>query len=82
MYYSICIMRITQCQNKKISISFSSDHVLFPSRMKYVLDSLDGDVQVIKGANYYNYIKIGEGNKNLSIALFDLFMPGFDSLLD
>lgn len=63
---------------KKVWILLADDHALFRSGMKYVLAGLDGDVQVIEGANYADAIKIAEQNNELSIALVDLSMPGFD----
>jgi len=64
---------------KKVHILLADDHALFRNGMKYILDSLDGDVQVIEGTSYEDAIKIAKENKQLNIALVDLFMPGFDN---
>ena len=64
---------------EKVCILLADDHALFRSGMKYLLANLDGDVQVIEGANYTDAVNIAEQNKDLSIALVDLSMPGFDN---
>jgi DNA-binding NarL/FixJ family response regulator len=64
---------------RKMRVLLADDHAIFRSGMKYVLDGLSDDVQVIEGASYEDALKIAKENNDLSIALVDLSMPGFDN---
>jgi len=61
------------------TILLADDHALFRSGMKYVLDGLDGEVEIIEGADYEDAIKIATDQKDIDIALVDLSMPGLDN---
>ena len=64
---------------KKMCVLLADDRAIFRSGMKYVLDGLSDDVQVIEGENYEDALKIAKENNDLSIALVDFSMPGFDN---
>jgi DNA-binding NarL/FixJ family response regulator len=66
---------------KIFRILLADDHALFRAGMKYLLSGLDGHVQVTECINYTDAIKIAKQNKDLSIALVDLSMPGFDNFI-
>lgn len=69
----------------KIKVLMVDDHALFRDGMRYVLQQLADEVEVIDSGNFVDGMKQAANNPDLDLALLDLHMPGSDgakSILD
>lgn len=69
----------------KIKVLMVDDHALFRDGMRYVLQQLADEVEVIDSGDFVDGMKQAANNSDLDLALLDLHMPGSDgakSILD
>ncbi|TAJ77954.1 MAG: response regulator transcription factor [Gallionellaceae bacterium] len=64
----------------KIKVLMVDDHALFRDGMRYVLQQLADEVEVIDSGNFVDGMKQAAGNPDLDLALLDLNMPGSDGV--
>lgn len=60
----------------KIKVLMVDDHALFRDGMRYVLQQLADEVEVIDSGNFVDGMKQAASNPDLDLALLDLHMPG------
>lgn len=61
-----------------IKILLADDHALFRDGLRQVLVSFDPDIRVVEAADYPEAIAKAGTERNLSLALIDLAMPGME----
>ncbi|KAF0206203.1 MAG: LuxR family transcriptional [Gallionellaceae bacterium] len=69
----------------KIKVLMVDDHALFRDGMRYVLQQLADEVEVIDSGDFVDGMKQAANNPDLDLTLLDLHMPGSDgakSILD
>jgi DNA-binding NarL/FixJ family response regulator len=60
----------------KLKILMVDDHVLFRDGMRYVLQQLSDEVEVIDAGNFVDGMRLAELHPDIDLALLDLHMPG------
>lgn len=61
-----------------MKILFADDHVLFREGMRYVLQQLSDEAEILEAGNFQDALKLAEQHPELELALLDLHMPGSD----
>lgn len=64
----------------KIKVLMVDDHALFRDGMRYVLQQLAEEVEVIDSGNFLDGMKHAANNPDIDLALLDLNMPGSDGV--
>lgn len=64
----------------KIKVLMVDDHALFRDGMRYVLQQLADEVEVIDSGNFVDGMKQAAENPDLDLALIDLNMPGSEGV--
>lgn len=64
----------------KIKVLMVDDHALFRDGMRYVLQQLADEVEVIDSGNFVDGMKQAAANPDLDLALLDLHMPGSEGV--
>ncbi len=64
----------------KIKVLMVDDHVLFRDGMRYVLQQLADEVEVIDSGNFVDGMNQAANNPDIDLALLDLNMPGSDGV--
>ncbi|MFA6013794.1 MAG: response regulator transcription factor [Gallionellaceae bacterium] len=65
----------------KIKVLMVDDHVLFRDGMRYVLQQLADEVEIIDTGNFADGMMHAASNPDLDLALLDINMPGSEGLL-
>ncbi len=61
-----------------VKILLADDHALFREGLRHVLAGFNPYLKIIEAANYPEALSIANGEKDLSLALVDLAMPGME----
>lgn len=64
-----------------IKIMMVDDHALFRDGMRYVLQRLPEDVEIIEAGNFPDGLRLAQQHPELDLALLDLNMPGSEGPL-
>lgn len=64
----------------KMQVLLADDHALFRDGMRYVLQQLSDQVDIICAGNFDETLRQAEVNPGLDLALIDLNMPGSDGV--
>ena len=64
----------------KIKVLMVDDHALFRDGMRYVLQQLADEVEVLDSGNFVDGMKQAASNPDLDLALLDLHMPGSEGV--
>ena len=64
----------------KIKVLMVDDHALFRDGMRYVLQQLADEVEVIDSGNFVDGMKQAANNPDIDLALLDLNMPGSEGV--
>jgi DNA-binding NarL/FixJ family response regulator len=64
----------------KIKVLMVDDHALFRDGMRYVLQQLADEVEVIDSGNFLDGMSQAANNPDLDLALLDLHMPGSEGV--
>jgi len=64
----------------KLQVLLADDHALFRDGMRYVLQQLSEQVDIICAGDFANTLKQAEANPGIDLALVDLNMPGSDGV--
>ena len=64
----------------KLQVLLADDHALFRDGMRYVLQQLCEQVDIICAGNFAETLKQAETNPGIDLALIDLNMPGSDGV--
>lgn len=64
----------------KIKVLMVDDHALFRDGMRYVLQQLADEVEVIDSGNFVDGMRQAANNPDLDLALLDLHMPGSEGV--
>ncbi len=64
-----------------MTILLADDHALFRDGMRYVLQQLAEQVEILDADNFQGALKLAEQHPALDLALMDLHMPGSDGVL-
>jgi len=64
----------------KLQVLLADDHALFRDGMRYVLQQLSEQVDVVCAGNFAETLKQAEAHPGLDLALIDLNMPGSDGV--
>lgn len=64
----------------KIKVLMVDDHALFRDGMRYVLQQLADEVEVIDSGNFADGMQQAANNPDLDLALLDLHMPGSEGV--
>ncbi len=64
----------------KIKVLMVDDHVLFRDGMRYVLQQLADEVEVVDSGNFDDGMRQAANDPNIDLALLDLHMPGSDGV--
>lgn len=65
----------------KLTILLADDHALFRDGMRYVLQQLADEVEILDAASFPEADKIASSRPGIGLALLDLNMPGSDGAL-
>lgn len=60
----------------KLQVLLADDHALFRDGMRYVLQQLSDEIEIICAGNFSETLRQAESNPTLGLALLDLDMPG------
>ena len=60
----------------KLQVLLADDHALFRDGMRYVLQQLSDEMDIICAGNFSETLRLAESNPALDLALLDLDMPG------
>lgn len=60
----------------KLQVLLADDHALFRDGMRYVLQQLSDEIDIICAGNFAETLRQAETNPSLDLALLDLDMPG------
>jgi DNA-binding NarL/FixJ family response regulator len=63
-----------------MTILLADDHALFRDGMRYVLQQLDDEVEVLDAASFPEALQYAETHASIRLALVDLNMPGSDGV--
>lgn len=61
-----------------MKILLADDHALFRDGMRYVLQRLSGEVEILEAGTFQDALKLAGQHPELELALLDLHMPGSD----
>ena len=61
-----------------MKILFADDHALFREGMRYVLQQLSDEAEILEAGCFQDALKLAELHPELELALLDLHMPGSD----
>ena len=64
----------------KLQVLLADDHALFRDGMRYVLQQLGEEVEILDAGNFADALTLAEANPELDLALLDLNMPGSDGV--
>lgn len=64
----------------KLQVLLADDHALFRDGMRYVLQQLADDVEIIDAGSFADALTLAEANPALDLVLLDLNMPGSDGV--
>lgn len=64
----------------KLRVLLADDHALFRDGMRYVLQQLSEQVDIICAGDFAETLKLAEANPGIDLALIDLNMPGSDGV--
>ena len=64
----------------KLQVLLADDHALFRDGMRYVLQQLSDQVDIICAGNFSETLKQADANPGIDLALIDLNMPGSDGV--
>jgi len=64
----------------KLQVLLADDHVLFRDGLRYVLQQLSGQVDIICAGDFVETLNQAESNPCLDLVLMDLNMPGSDGV--
>lgn len=64
----------------KLQVLLADDHALFRDGMRYVLQQLSDEVEIIDAGNFSDAITLAGSNPSLDLVLLDLNMPGSDGV--
>lgn len=64
----------------KLKVLLADDHALFRDGMRYVLQQLSEQVDIICAGDFASTLKQAEANPGIDLALVDLNMPGSDGV--
>ena len=64
----------------KLQVLLADDHALFRDGMRYVLQQLSDQVDIICAGDFGETLKQAENNPGIDLALVDLNMPGSDGV--
>ncbi len=64
----------------KLQVLLADDHALFRDGMRYVLQQLGEEVEILDAGNFAEAMTLAEANPELDLALLDLNMPGSDGV--
>lgn len=59
-----------------MKILLADDHALFREGMRYVLQQLSDDVEILEAGNFQVAVNLAESHPELDMVLLDLHMPG------
>jgi DNA-binding NarL/FixJ family response regulator len=62
----------------KIKVLLVDDHALFRDGMRYVLQQLADEVEILDAGNFQDALQLARDNTDIDLALLDLNMPGSD----
>lgn len=65
----------------KLTILLADDHALFRDGMRYVLQQLADDVEILDAASFPEAVKLADSHPGVNLVLMDLNMPGSDGAL-
>ncbi len=65
----------------KLTILLADDHALFRDGMRYVLQQLADEVEVLDAASFPEALKLADSHPGIKLVLMDLNMPGSDGAL-
>jgi DNA-binding NarL/FixJ family response regulator len=65
----------------KMTILLADDHALFRDGMRYVLQQLSDEVEILDAENFPDAMKLADSNPRFDLALMDLHMPGSEGAL-
>jgi DNA-binding NarL/FixJ family response regulator len=65
----------------KLSILLADDHALFRDGIRYVLQQLADEVEVMDAASFPEALKVADATPGINLALMDLNMPGSEGAL-
>ena len=64
----------------KIKVLMADDHALFRDGMRYVLQQLADDVEILDSGNFQDALQLVHDNPDVDLALLDLNMPGSEGV--
>ena len=64
----------------KLQVLLADDHVLFRDGMRYVLQQLSEQVDILCAGDFTEALRQAENNPAIDLALLDLHMPGSDGV--
>lgn len=64
----------------KLQVLLADDHALFRDGMRYVLQQLSDQVDIISAGNFDDTLRQAENNPAIDLALLDLHMPGSEGV--
>ncbi len=64
----------------KLKVLLADDHALFRDGMRYVLQQLSDEVEILDAANFADALAQAEAHPSLDLVLLDLNMPGSDGV--
>jgi DNA-binding NarL/FixJ family response regulator len=64
----------------KIKVLMADDHALFRDGMRYVLQQLADEVDILDSGNFQDALQIVQENPDIDLALLDLNMPGSEGI--
>ena len=62
----------------KIKVLMVDDHALFRDGMRYVLQQLGDEVEILDSGDFHDALQLARNNPDIDLALLDLNMPGSD----
>ena len=64
----------------KIKVLMADDHALFRDGMRYVLQQLADEVEILDSGNFQDALQLVHDNTDVDLALLDLNMPGSEGV--
>lgn len=64
----------------KLQVLLADDHALFRDGMRYVLQQLGDEVEILDAGNFADALSLAAANPSLDLVLLDLNMPGSDGV--